>query len=246
VDKDGCPIDSEGDGVCDGVDQCPDTPKGESVDAKGCPNDTDHDGVPAPTDQCPDTPAGCKVDAKGCPIDSDGDGVCDGLDQCPNTPAGLKVDAKGCPVELMEKESELFDTGRIRLQNVNFDAGKSDLLPEDFAALDLVGQVFRDLPQLQIEIGGHTDSRGSTSANKKLSQARAESVRDYLLKKFPDLKPEQFTAKGYGSSKALVPNTNDANMAKNRRIEFVVMNRDALKSEAQRRRQLEQGGSPQK
>jgi OOP family OmpA-OmpF porin len=206
------------------------------VDAKGCPNDTDHDGVPTPTDQCPDTPAGCKVDAKGCPIDSDNDGVCDGLDQCPNTPPGLKVDAKGCPVDVEAKESELLETGRIRLQNLHFESGKSEVASEDYAALDLVGLVFRDWPQLKIEIGGHTDSKGVAKTNVKLSEARANAVRDYLLKKYPDLKGDQFTAKGYGSSKPAVPNTSDANMAKNRRIEFVVLNRDVLRSEIQRRK----------
>jgi len=59
--------------------------------------DSDGDGVPDKLDRCPNTPAGCRVDASGCPIDSDGDGVCDGLDQCANTPRGATVDARGCP-----------------------------------------------------------------------------------------------------------------------------------------------------
>src|SRR5262249_33076563 len=121
VDATGCPKDSDGDGVLDGIDQCPDTPKGATVDAKGCPSDSDGDGVLDGIDQCPGTPKGAVVDAKGCPKDSDGDGVPDGIDQCPDTPAGLKVDAKGCPIEVMEKETELLDTGMIRLQNVNFE-----------------------------------------------------------------------------------------------------------------------------
>jgi OmpA family protein/outer membrane protein with beta-barrel domain/thrombospondin type 3 repeat protein len=97
VDAVGCPIDSDSDGVYDGIDQCPNTPRGATVDAKGCPSDSDGDGVPDGIDQCPDTPHGAIVDAKGCPIDSDGDGVPDGIDQCPNTPHGATVDAKGCP-----------------------------------------------------------------------------------------------------------------------------------------------------
>jgi outer membrane protein OmpA-like peptidoglycan-associated protein len=100
VDAKGCPIDSDGDGVPDGIDQCPDTPKGAVVDAKGCPIDSDGDGVPDGIDQCPNTPKGAVVDAKGCPIDSDGDGVPDGIDQCPNTPPGTKVDAVGCPLPI--------------------------------------------------------------------------------------------------------------------------------------------------
>jgi outer membrane protein OmpA-like peptidoglycan-associated protein len=100
VDAKGCPIDSDGDGVPDGIDQCPDTPKGAVVDAKGCPIDSDGDGVPDGIDQCPNTPKGAVVDAKGCPLDSDLDGVPDGIDQCPNTPPGTKVDAVGCPLPI--------------------------------------------------------------------------------------------------------------------------------------------------
>jgi OOP family OmpA-OmpF porin len=68
------------------------------VDAAGCPVDSDGDGVADGLDKCPDTPQGAAVDAKGCPKDSDGDGVFDGVDKCPDTPAGAKVDAKGCTV----------------------------------------------------------------------------------------------------------------------------------------------------
>src|SRR5437762_2838661 len=98
VDPKGCPVDSDGDGVPDGVDQCPNTPAGATVDAVGCPADADKDGVPDGIDQCPNTPIGALVDAKGCPMDSDLDGVPDGLDKCPNTPAGTPVDTTGCPL----------------------------------------------------------------------------------------------------------------------------------------------------
>ena len=97
VDAKGCPIDTDGDAVLDGLDQCAGTPKGCTVDAKGCPSDADGDGVCDGIDQCADTPKGATVDAKGCPSDADGDGVLDGLDQCADTPKGCTVDAKGCP-----------------------------------------------------------------------------------------------------------------------------------------------------
>ena len=100
VDENGCPRDSDGDGVMDGIDKCPDTPDGAMVDAKGCPVDGDGDGVFDGLDKCPDTPRGATVDAKGCPKDSDGDGVLDGIDKCPDTPKGVKVDAKGCRVDV--------------------------------------------------------------------------------------------------------------------------------------------------
>ena len=64
-------LDSDGDGVPDSKDECPNTPKGVAVDAKGCPKDSDGDGVPDYQDKCPGTPAGDKVDANGCTIIAD-------------------------------------------------------------------------------------------------------------------------------------------------------------------------------
>jgi OOP family OmpA-OmpF porin len=96
------PVDSDGDGVPDYLDKCPETPKGVKVDKDGCPVDSDGDGVPDYLDKCPETPAGVKVDKDGCPLDSDGDGVPDYLDKCPGTPAGVKVDKDGCPAKTTE------------------------------------------------------------------------------------------------------------------------------------------------
>jgi len=64
-------------------------------------------------------------------------------------------------------------------------------------------------------------------------------VLSYLTQKYPELKAEQFAAKGYGESKPVVPNTTPLNMAKNRRGEVVVMNKDVLKRETERRRLLQ-------
>ncbi len=240
VDAKGCPSDADGDGVFDGLDACADTPKGATVDAKGCPSDADGDGVLDGLDQCPGTPRGATVDEKGCPKDSDGDGVFDGLDACPETPAGLKVDSKGCPIEVTERETELLDTGMIRLQNVNFETNKADILPDSYPTLDAVGTLLSRWQQLKLEIGGHTDARGSAAHNLKLSGARAESVRAYLTGKFPALGANQFTVRGYGKTKPIVPNTSELNWAKNRRVEFVVTNKDVLKKEIERRRLLQQ------
>jgi len=237
IDPNGCPSDGDGDGVCDGLDTCADTPKGASVNAQGCPADADGDGVFDGIDTCPDTPKGATVNAQGCPADADSDGVPDGIDKCPGTSVGLKVDATGCSVQYLEMETELLDTGMIRLQNVNFEAGKATLLPESYGTLDVVGAVLGKWPELKVEVGGHTDSRGSTAANQKLSEARARAIIEYLTRKYPDLKADQYRAKGYGEGRALVPNTTEPNMAKNRRVEFVVQNKDVLKRETERRRQ---------
>ncbi|MEI6894106.1 MAG: cellulase family glycosylhydrolase [Colwellia sp.] len=94
------PVDSDNDGVIDELDQCPDTPAGDTVDELGCTVflDADEDGVEDAVDQCPDTPVGDEVDALGCTIlpDTDNDGINDTIDECPDTPAGEEVDALGC------------------------------------------------------------------------------------------------------------------------------------------------------
>jgi OOP family OmpA-OmpF porin len=239
VDGRGCPVDSDKDGVVDGVDMCANTPTGAKVDAKGCPIDGDNDGVPDGLDQCANTPVGAKVDAKGCPSDSDNDGVPDGVDMCANTPAGAKVDAKGCPIVVSEKETQLLDTGLLRLSNITFDTGKATLKPESSQPLDEVGNVLQQWPQLQIEIGGHTDSRGSATMNQKLSEERAQAVLDYLKAKFPTLDPSQYSVKGYGESQPIADNKTEMGRSQNRRVEFKVLNRVVLKKEIEKRKMLQ-------
>ncbi len=93
VDEHGCPLDRDGDGIPDYLDKCPDDPGLKEFD--GCP-DRDGDGIPDHLDKCPDTPGLAKFD--GCP-DTDGDGVPDHLDKCPDTPKGCPVDEHGCPLD---------------------------------------------------------------------------------------------------------------------------------------------------
>ena len=99
VDQFGCSIDSDADGVPDDQDKCPNTPKGVVVDRLGCPVDSDGDGVPDYLDKCPNTSKGIEVNADGCPLDSDGDGVPDYLDKCADTPLKVQVDSDGCPLD---------------------------------------------------------------------------------------------------------------------------------------------------
>ena len=235
VDKTGCPIDSDGDGVPDGIDQCDSTLKGAKVDLHGCPMDSDGDGVLDGIDQCENTPKGAVVDAKGCPVDSDGDGVPDGIDKCPNTPPGVKVDATGCPIEVSEKETELLDTGMIRLQDINFETGKAVIKPESFPALDDVAKVLIQYPMLTIEVGGHTDNTGTKAKNVTLSEQRAKSVLGYLEQKYPLLDASHFSAVGYGPDVPVASNRTALGRAKNRRVEFRVTNKDVLKIEREKR-----------
>ncbi|MHB8078101.1 MAG: OmpA family protein [Candidatus Krumholzibacteriia bacterium] len=219
VDARGCRIieDSDHDGVSDALDKCPDTPAGTRVDASGCPiiADSDGDGVPDSQDKCPDTPIGTRVDATGCPVpvDSDSDGVYDAQDKCPNTPIGTPVDANGCP--------RVFEEGKknVVLEGVNFATNKAELLPESRATLDRVAESLRAYPELMIEVQGHTDSRGSAGLNRRLSQARAEAVRDYLIAN--GVAASRLTAKGYGPSMPIADNNTAEGRAKNRRVELV-------------------------
>ncbi|MBU2502570.1 OmpA family protein [bacterium] len=190
--------------------------------------DDDGDGVSNSRDNCPGTPHGCLVDVHGCQIDSDGDGVCDGLDQCPSTPTGTLVDDQGCPIDTRRLEMELLDTGKIRLTNVQFDFDESSIRPDAFAVLDSVGKVLTKWPGLDIQIDAYADSRGTDAYNYDLSQRRAESVRSYLLEHFPQFEPAQLKSRSYGETNPLVPNTSEANMQKNRRVEFIVLNKEIL------------------
>ena len=105
--------DTDGDGITDDKDNCPNTPTGENVDANGCSDsqkDSDNDGITDDKDNCPNTPTGENVDANGCSDsqkDSDNDGITDDLDICPDTPSGVSVDKDGCALPLFI-ESKTF------------------------------------------------------------------------------------------------------------------------------------------
>jgi outer membrane protein OmpA-like peptidoglycan-associated protein len=112
---------------------------------------------------------------------------------------------------------------RVRLDNVQFEFDKATLLPGYEDELDKLADVLTDYPFMRVEIEGHTDDQGSDTYNEKLSDDRAKAVVEYLVKK--KVEKERLTWKGYGESKPLVPNTDDANRALNRRVEFRVLER---------------------
>jgi outer membrane protein OmpA-like peptidoglycan-associated protein len=213
VDANGCslPKDADNDGVVDAADRCPNTPAGTPVDANGCPRDSDGDGVVDRDDRCPDTPAGAAVDQFGCRTDSDGDGVMDTADRCPNTPAGTKVDRVGC--------AEIFEAGRpLVLKGVNFETGRATLLPESQAVLDTVATSLINNPDVNVEIGGHTDNTGSRATNLRLSQARADAVKAYLVSK--GINAIRMTTRGYGPDNPTADNATADGRAANRRVEL--------------------------
>lgn len=211
VDATGCPLDADGDGICDGLDKCPDTPKGVKVDDTGCPIDSDGDGVPDYLDKCPDTPKGCKIDKDGCPIDSDGDGVCDGLDKCLDTPKEVKVDASGCPlVKPIEQKITL---------HILYKLGSADIDDANKAILDDLATRLQTYKDVKLEMDGYTDATGTATANKKLSQKRAEKVMEYLISK--GVAKDRLTATGYGATNFIADNKTEEGRQENRRVEIV-------------------------
>ena len=227
VDATGCPIDSDRDAVWDGLDKCPDTPIGALVDPNGCPKDTDGDRVFDGIDRCPDTPAGTPVDAYGCTVtakDTDGDRVIDPQDRCPNTPAGSQVDQFGCIVLFAPPPPGMPPVARptVVLKGVNFQSGRSVLTVSSYAVLDQVAASLIANPEIRIEVAGYTDSTGARGMNLQLSMARAGAVRAYLARR--GVSPMRMSARGFGASGYIAPNSTPEGRAINRRVELHKMN----------------------
>ncbi|MCH8060166.1 MAG: OmpA family protein, partial [Proteobacteria bacterium] len=204
--------DADGDGVPDSRDACSNTLAGESVDARGCPFDGDGDGVTDRNDQCPNTVRGATVDAKGCELDSDNDRVVDRLDDCPNSRGGVRVDVKGCEIREV-----------IRLPGVNFETNSDRLLPGSLPVLNDAAATLRMHPDLIIEVAGHTDSAGSAVHNEGLSERRANTVRDYLIRNGARVK--NLTSRGYGEAQPIADNATADGRARNRRVELRILSR---------------------
>lgn len=145
------------------------------------PKDSDGDGVTDNLDRCPDTPHGVKVDAAGCPLppppppalpkDSDHDGVLDSADHCPDTPKGMRVDVHGCAIK----------AATVVLHDVNFELDKASLTAGAKRSLDTVAAGLKGQPTMKLSVAGYTDSTGSAAYNLNLSKRRAASARDYLI-----------------------------------------------------------------
>lgn len=116
---------------------------------------------------------------------------------------------------------------KITLNNIFFDSGKSDLRPESNSELEKMYKLMMENPSIRFEISGHTDNKGKDALNIKLSQARAQAVVNYLVKK--GISKKKLIAKGYGKSQPVFSNNNpdgspnEDNMQKNRRVEMKVI-----------------------
>lgn len=209
----GCP-DADGDGVADKDDMCPNA-KGTKAN-KGCP-DSDGDGLVDKDDKCA-TIAGPSANG-GCPWpDTDGDGVLDKDDNC-KTEVG-PASNNGCPEPVITEAAKmgvdtfakaiLFNTGRA-----SFKSGVSK-------QIDGMLAIMNEFPKAEFDIKGYTDSTGSASNNLKLSEKRANAVRNYLISK--GIAASRLIAKGYGEDAPIDSNKTRAGRSNNRRVEVKVSN----------------------
>ena len=202
----GCP-DTDGDGIADKDDSCPEVAGLAALN--GCP-DADGDGVADKDDKCP-TVAGPKANA-GCPWpDTDGDGVLDKDDKCPTVKG--TVANKGCPEVSDEVVKKLNDYAKTIL----FDTGKFSFQKQTFPVLQAITAILKEYPTAKFSIEGHTDNVGKADFNQKLSDGRANAVKQYLIDNGID--PFRLTSKGFGMDNPIDTNKTAKGRANNRRVE---------------------------
>ncbi|HET6610399.1 MAG TPA: OmpA family protein [Kofleriaceae bacterium] len=216
------PADKDGDGIPDDLDECPNESEIKNLidDSDGCPEaDSDGDGLLGTRDSCPEAAEDKDgfEDDDGCPDgDNDKDGVADAADKCKTkaeTQNGFEDD-DGCPDEVPEKVKKF--TGRIA--GIRFRTGSAEIRAASGSVLDKAAAILKEYPDLKIEISGHTDSRGGRELNMRLSKARADSVKLYLVEHGID--PNRISTVGYGPDRPIGDNGTRAGRTLNRRIEF--------------------------
>lgn len=131
-----------------------------------------------------------------------------------------KAELKPARAKVTKEKIEILD-------KVFFDTGKATIKPESFPLLDDVYALLDANPDVKrLRVEGHTDSRGSARTNLRLSQQRADSVKAYLVDK--GIASERLEAVGYGEEKPIDPKNNAAAWDQNRRVEFMILERDGI------------------
>ncbi|TBW37087.1 OmpA family protein [Azotobacter chroococcum] len=144
--------------------------------------------------------------------DVDNDGVCDNVDRCPDTPANTTVDAEGC--------TAVAEVVRVEL-DVKFDFDKAKVKEESYADIKNLADFMNQYPQTSTTVEGHTDSVGTDAYNQKLSERRANAVRDVLVNEY-GVEGNRVDSVGYGESRPVADNATESGRAINRRVEAEV------------------------
>lgn len=116
--------------------------------------------------------------------------------------------------------SQLIKDGKLITSGIHFDSGSDKIKPVSYNLLNEIGKLLQQNPSGKYDIVGHTDSDGSEELNQKLSQQRAESVRNYLIKNF-NISPNNLQASGKGAIVPIANNSSPEGKAQNRRVEFI-------------------------
>lgn len=114
---------------------------------------------------------------------------------------------------------EISKAGRVAVYGINFDTGKATITADSAKVLEEIRKLAAGHPELKLRIEGHTDNVGAATANRKLSEDRANAVKTWLVAK--GVKAPQLATAGLGDSKPVADNTSDDGRAKNRRVELV-------------------------
>jgi len=116
----------------------------------------------------------------------------------------------------------------VKLEMIHFETAMADLKPEAYPILNRIGKFLQEYPEVKIRVSGHTDPReihtSRFASNWELSRARAESVKEYLVKKFK-ISPDRIEIAYYADTRPIAPNDTEEGMAKNRRVEFEIIRR---------------------
>ena len=208
VELKGCP-DADGDGTPDKDDLCPDVPG--SSEMSGCP-DSDMDEVHDGIDECPEEVG--PASNNGCPLpDADEDGVPDEQDKCPDE-AGT-VENEGCPALSNEIMSTLNKLG----YNINFPAQSARIMgKKPKQNLEKIKALLDENPNGKLIIEGYASSDGDEAYNLKLSQQRAEAVRDYLIQL--GVPAERLEVQSFGAANPIGDDETPQGRAQNRRVQF--------------------------
>jgi OmpA-OmpF porin, OOP family len=133
-----------------------------------------------------------------------------------------KITGKYLEIEGKDMTVKLVEVGvKVEMNNIFFEFGKAELKSESFPELNRIATFFKSNTKIISEISGHTDNLGTDLVNNKLSQERADVVRNYLLTQ--GVPAERLTAKGYGKTRPKVANDTPENQAINRRVEFEIL-----------------------